>query len=105
LKLTQLNEYNYGDFGDDAFEASHNPDGSKKQWSHKRSELSDEEVEKEITLNKLETELSIEEGKLKSVKSTLPKSTETKKYAITMNRIKPLQARIKTLRQQIKSIK
>jgi hypothetical protein len=105
LKLTQLNEYNYSDFGDEEFEASHNPDGSKKQWPHKRLKLSDEEVEKEIIINKLETELSIEEGKLKSVKSTLLKSSESKKYAITMNRIKPLQARIKTLRQQIKAIK
>lgn len=104
MKLSQLNEFNYGDYGDDAFEASHNPDGSKKPWPHKWSELSDEEIENKSDIVELEKELERKERKLKSAKAKANKSKETQKNAITHTSIFPLQASIKIIRDQIKKL-
>lgn len=97
MTLNQLNESSL--IYDDEVETYLNSDGSKKPWKHDRAVESEELIQARKDLEKELKKLDTQK-RFHSKKST-PKKT---KDSVFINKIEPLQAKVKNLRLLIKKL-
>jgi len=93
----KLKEFNYNGFSDDNFIDSHNPDGSKKPWPHKRKE-------EDPKTKEFENELKDKEGKLKALEIKISKTKNIKQKMAIQDKAHRLRLELKTIREKLSFI-